>query len=451
MARRSGNTGAAKKSLPAAQAADAVIGSVLISPSSYEEVDLVPEDFEQPWQVATWEAIQGMVAKKEQIDVITLSERLRDTHPADRIDLPEENTSWLGALSSIQRDTPTAANISTYAKIVKQRSTTRAAERIGYSLVEGGADKEPEEVVDEAVRSLMALMKTDRNYSFRIGAAIGRTIDKMEERVEGKTKVGIQTKITKLDNHLGGLAPGHLIVIGARPAMGKTTMGLQILLNNPTISSGFMSTEMPGEELVQRAAANFSEVSSHAMRLGKVSEADWPKITAAFSTIHDMPIFVNDKPGPTPFEVIRQIRRWKYENDIKIAVIDYIQHLKLRDNRDRTPQLQEAVVAFKELARDLKIPVVLLAQINRSVESRSDKRPNLGDFKDTGALEEEGDVVLSLYRDEVYNPKNIDTKGIIEIAILKNRHGPTAYLKARYNAALLRIEDYDPAATNSFE
>jgi replicative DNA helicase len=426
-------------------AAESVLGSVLITPACFSEIDLVPEDFDFDWQRLIFNCFVGMVTRKEEIDVVTVAETLEQAVPSHSVDTPE-GMSWMSLLASLQRDTPTAKNVSTYAKIVKERSIAKKAVGIAHSLIETVNGDVNE--LDIAVRNLMGLRTSDRKYAMRLGEAIPRAIDELDERCSGKSVIGLPTGFTKLDGLLGGLAPELLYIVGARPAMGKTSLGFQVLLNNPTVSSGFISTEMPTSQLVQRASAVLSGVSAHAMRLGKVVDSDWPKITAAFEQISRMPIQINERPAPTADEVLRQARHWKYEHDIKVLVIDYIQRIKSHDRKaDRHSQLQEAVVAFKEIARELKIPVVLLAQISREAEKRADKRPTMADFKDTGALEEEADVLMTLFRNEVYEPKNIDTQGIIEIHILKNRHGPPAWFRARYNGACLRIENIDADST----
>lgn len=441
MSRRKSNT-TTHVSPKSIAAGDAVLGSILVHGPCLAEVSLIPEDFGFDWQQLVFRVLVKMSQAHEQIDVVTVAERLQEMAPAEEVDTPE-GTSWLLLLTTLVRETPTWRNIASYAKIVKEQAVARRAAHIAASLAEnvhGDLDQ-----IDAATRELMALRGTDRKYSMRIGEAIPKAIDDLDARCEGKKPTGIPTGYTKLDLHIGGLAPQCLYVIGARPGMGKTTIGLDILLNNPTVASGFMSTEMPTSQLVDRACATVSGVSAHAIRLGKVNDQDWPALTDAYGKIEKMPLYINEKPAPTAEEVIRQARHWSHEHSIRLLVIDYIQRIKSADERrDRHQELQRATVAFKELARDLNIPVVLLAQINRQVESRADKRPTLADFKDTGALEEEGDVVISLFRNEVYEPKNIDTKGIIEIHVLKNRHGPCAWLKARYNAACLRIENIDP-------
>lgn len=444
MARRPEPRTSARVQQAVTASAEAVLGAVLLTPACLSEIDLVPEDFEHDWQRMVFNTFLQMGTAKEEIDLVTVTARLDQMVPAHTVDLPSD--TWLSTLASIQRDTPTAKNVATYAKYVKEKAVARNAKAIAFSLVQSIDENTSE--LDAAVRSLMGLRKTDRRYSMRLGEAITRAVDELDARCSGTRPTGIPTGFTKLDGLLGGLAPEMLYVVGARPGMGKTSLGFQVLLNNPKVSSGFISTEMPTIQLVDRACSVVSGVSAHAIRLGKVGDSDWPKITAAYNEIAAMPIQVNERPAPTADEVLRQARHWKYEHDIQMLVIDYIQRIKSHDRKaDRHAQLQEAVVSFKEIARELKIPVILLAQISREAEKRADKRPTMADFKDTGALEEEADVLMTLFRNEVYEPKNVDTKGLIEIAIIKNRHGPPAFLTARYNGACLRIENIDPGAT----
>jgi len=206
--------------------------------------------------------------------------------------------------------------------------------------------------------------------------------------------------------------------------------------------SGIISAEQGREQIGLRGIAINGRVSAHAMRLAKLNDHDWPKITNAVSYMKDRKIRLNDQPGISLTELVRQARQWKYQYDIKILYIDYIQRIKANKKLPKHEQVGEVAMALKELARELDIPVVALAQVNRDVEKRGDKRPNMSDLKDSGSIEQEADNIMSLYRDEVYSEDSPD-KGIAEVNVLKNRHGPTGMIRVSWIAQFMIFEDME--------
>ncbi len=409
----------------------AVVGGLLLDNSKLAELDLVGDDFLDAKYRQVFEAVCDLVAAQEVADVITVAEKLeRETG----------RKNWLPILGEIAKNTWSTANISSYAKIVKEEARKRRAVEIANRLRDDvgrglGA-------VDEAIRDLMQLNTTRKNYECSISQALTAAVDMMDEaaHTEGKI-VGITTGLEDLDNCIGGFQNTDLYVIGARPAMGKTAFLLNCA-NAANVPAGIISSEQGREQVGLRLIAIDGRVSAHRMRVADLETNEWNKVTRTVSELANKRVWINDQPGPTIEQVIRQARKWKFQHDIKILYLDYIQRIKADASLPRHEQVGAIAMALKELARELEIPVVALAQVNRSVEARPNKRPYMSDLKDSGAIEQEADNIMTLYRDEVYNPESKD-KGIVEIAVMKNRHGPTGLIRAVWNAEFMRFEDFE--------
>ena len=403
----------------------------MLDNSKLAELDLVGDDFLDAKYRQVFEAVCDLVAAQEVADVITVAEKLeRETG----------RKNWLPILGEIAKNTWSTANISSYAKIVKEEARKRRAVEIANRLRDDvgqglGA-------VDDAIRDLMQLNTTRKNYECSISQALSATVEMMDEaaHTEGKI-VGITTGLEDLDNCIGGFQNTDLYVIGARPAMGKTAFLLNCA-NAANVPAGIISSEQGREQVGLRLIAIDGRVSAHRMRVADLETHEWNKVTRTVSGLANKRIWINDQPGPTIEQVIRQARKWKFQHDIKILYLDYIQRIKADASLPRHEQVGAIAMALKELARELGIPVVALAQVNRSVEARPNKRPYMSDLKDSGAIEQEADNIMTLYRDEVYDPESKD-KGIVEIAVMKNRHGPTGLIRAVWNAEFMRFEDFE--------
>lgn len=413
-----------------------VIGALMIDSSLINEIELMSDDFFIESYRLVYQAILDSFAANQVIDVVTLSAKLEKSHP---------NEGWMIILANSAKDCAYAKNISSYAELVKNESRNRKIKSICAKAISDVEKQEnSESLLDITVQELMALSLTRKNHEKSISQALNKALDMIDMANQSTGTVGIPTGIEKLDNVLGGFHDSDLYVIGARPSIGKTSVLLNFA-NNHTDQCGIISTEQPSEQIASRLISINGRVNSSRMRNGTLQDFDWDKITVSVSSLHENNnIWINDKSGINIIELIRQARKWKHQYDIKALYIDYIQRIKWTDLKiAKWEQVGNVVMSLKELARDLNIPVVALAQVNREVEKRPNKRPAMGDLANSSEIEKEADVIMLLYRDEVYH-EDSKHKGIMEISVCKNRHGPTGLTTVMWNEKYMRIDDIAP-------
>jgi replicative DNA helicase len=278
----------------------------------------------------------------------------------------------------------------------------------------------------------------EQKHSHTMAEAAMAAIEKAQATAKNDGVTGLPTGLSLLDKAIGGFQSPDLYVIGARPAMGKTSVILNMMLNHDS-SVGFFSTEQPADQIGLRAISATSAVSARKIRIAEFSHEDETAMSMAVFKLASSKIHIYDKGYLHINELMREARRMKYNFDVGAIYVDYIQRIK-SGNKERRLEVAEVVTSLKSLARELKIPVIGLAQVNRKVEERNDKRPHMGDLLESGVVEQEADVVMLLYRDEVYNPQ-AGEKGVIEILIDKNRHGPTGNLKFAWLPETMQIKD----------
>ena len=411
----------------------AVIGALLVEPSMINEVDLVPDDFSIERYRVIYQAMLDTIASNKISDMFTLSTVLSKSYP-------EEN--WLVICGQAMKDCVYVKNLPVYAGFVKNESRIRSIKTIcSEALNDIDSVEDGDGILDSMVQRLMALTITKKNHEHSISQALKKAIDMIDLANETTGIVGIPTGIDSLDSTLGGFHDSDLYVIGARPAVGKTSVLLNFA-NNHTEQCGIISTEQPAEQIASRLISINGRVNSSRIRNGTLEDYDWTKITNSVHHLHENNnIWINDKSGINITELIRQARKWKHQHNIKALYIDYIQRIKWTDQKiARWEQVGNVVLSLKELARDLNIPVIALAQVNRDVEKRNDKRPNMGDLANSSEIEKEADVIMTLYRDDVHN-EDSDQKGIMEINVCKNRHGPTGNVRVVWVEESMRIEN----------
>lgn len=411
----------------------AVIGGMLSEPVLITELDdLYPEDFTIASLRLVYAEMIDMVLGRHVIDILTVSERLERKYGQDDLML----------LGKCIKACVSTANLKSYAKIIRDESQKRRAMSIA-SLLLDTVKHDGLDAVDVAIKDLMALTMTRKNHEVSISQVMKRAIEIIQLADESKGGlIGVPSGLLDLDRILGGFHDSDLYVVGARPAIGKTAVLLNFA-NNANTPCGIISAEQPAEQIGLRLIAIDGRVCAHKMRNGELEELDYTRVaTTAAQFNRRNNIHIYDKSGPTIMEVIRQARKWKMQHDIKILYVDYVQRIKWTDMRiARHEQVGNVVMCLKELARDLNIPVVALAQVNRDVEKRPDKRPNMGDLANSSEIEKEADCILLLYRDEAYDENSMD-KGIMEIEIAKNRHGPTGFKKFVWLEKFMRVENY---------
>lgn len=398
----------------------AVLGGLMLDNSRFSEIDLLADDFADSTHGQIFEAIGAIIADGSNADPVTVGGYLERT---SRIPLTR--------VTRLVENTPSASNVVHYAKMVKAEARRRKAIAIAAEL-QNGLQEDGIEAVDVAIRELMALNTSRKSYECAVSEAVALAAEAIETAHKNKGQItGIASGLTDLDERLGGFQNSDLYVIGARPACGKTSFLLNIA-DNADVPVGVMSGEQGRSQVGLRLIAKNGRINAHKLRLGKVDDTMWPTISKAIGKVSARQIWINDKPNPSIEEVVRQARKWAFQHGIRALYIDYIQRIRALPKSPRHEQVGYVVLSLKELARELDIPVIALAQVNREVESRDDKRPRVSDLKDSGGIEQEADNIMLLYRDEVYNETS-EHKGIMEINVGKNRHGPTGLIKVAFH------------------
>ncbi len=433
-----------------------VIGGVLLGGTkTFNQVaDLVePADFYHPAHQAIYEAMCELDGSSKPIDPITLAEQMRASDTIGKL-RAFNGEAYFSELSSA---VVTVENIAFHARHVKAKATVRrlieAAQEIaakGY-----GEHGDPDDYIDDAERTIFEIAQRTQRQSFEpVKKVLNAAIKSIEQRYDRKQAItGVPTGYHKLDAMTAGFQPADLIIIAARPSMGKTSLVMNtaqnaaIEFNVPVL---VFSLEMSKESLVERLLCCEARVDSSKLRAGFLDQRDWINITKAASRISEAPIWIDDSGAPTLLEIRAKCRRWRADQNIfkspnqhGMVVIDYLQLIHGRpagreQNRER--EISEISRGLKALAKELRVPVIALSQLNRGVESRSDKRPQLSDLRESGAIEQDADVIAFIYRDEVYNKETPD-KGVAEIIIGKQRNGPTGTVKLAFLNQYTRFEN----------
>lgn len=409
------------------QAEQSVLGSMLLDKDIIPNVTeiLKSEDFYREDNREIFDAILDLFNSAEPIDLITVSEQLKLRGTLD-------NVGGLEYLTNIASAVPTTANSRHYAKIVEEKSILRSLIKASSDIVNMGyeAAEEVSYVMDRAEKSIFDILQKRNLQGFApIKDVLVDTFNKLEELYNNKGVVtGIPTGFTDLDYKTAGLHNSDLVLIAARPAMGKTAFALnlaQYAAVHAKVPVAIFSLEMSKEQLVNRMLCNEAMVDSQRMRTGKLEDDDWQKIARALGPLSEAPIYIDDTPGTSIMEIRAKCRRLKLEKNLGMVVIDYLQLMQGRGkNESRQQEISEISRSLKILAKELHIPVITLSQLSRGPESRTDHRPMLSDLRESGAIEQDADIVMFLYRDDYYNP-DTEKKNIAEVILAKHRGGST--------------------------
>lgn len=420
-------------------AEQAVLGGLMLSP---ERVDTVLErisesDFYSSQHRAIFRSIVELTGRGQPCDAVTLGEWFEENGLTDIV-------GGMAYTNKLVNNTPSAANIMTYAAIVRDRSVLRQVIDEATDLAGHGYETEgrsAQEILDSAIQRLMAMQRVEARHEFTLRQAMTAAYkDVQAAKDRGGTIPGISTGLYKLDDVLGGWHDSDLTFIGARPAMGKTALLLNLALK-ANVPCGIVSAEQPAKQVGARVMSIESKVNASSLRNGKVGADDTASLANAVARLVDRTCMIYDRSAPTIADVTRISRKWKQQNGIKILFVDYVQRIEGTDRREKKHErVGEVVRGLKDIARDLDIPVVSLAQVGRHVDKQTDKRPGMADMSDCSEIEKEADQILTLYRDEVYHEDSED-KGIAEISVEKNRHGPTGYVKCSWIAESMRFEN----------
>ncbi len=410
------------------EAEESLLGAMLLSRDAIASaMELCrPEDFYKSSHGHIFEAITSLFSQGEPADWVTVTEELRRRGLLEAIGDPS-------VFVSLQANTPSIGNAEHYARIVEEHALLRRLVAAAGEITELGYSV-PEEVSDvlDRAESLVFDVAQRRvvDSMTPLHELLGQGLDHLERLyAQGDSITGLATGYADLDEQLSGLQPSNLIVVGARPSMGKTAFALGMVahagvkLNQPVL---LFSLEMSHMELTQRLLCSEARVDASRMRTGKLLEADWAKIGKAISRMSEAPIYIDDNPNLTVMDIRARARRLKSRAGLGLVVVDYLQLMTgRRGAENRQVEVSEISRGLKILARELEVPVVALSQLSRNLEMRQDKRPMLADLRESGSIEQDSDVVLFIYRDEIYNPDSNESQGTAEIIVSKHRNGPT--------------------------
>lgn len=428
------------------EAEQAVLGGLLLDNEAWVEVSDVisASDFYRHDHKLIYEAMLALEREQAPLDIITVAEHLEARGELDRIG----GLSYLVALTEAM---PGAVNLAAYADIVRKRSTLRQLSRAANEiagLVFNPEGREAQQVLDEAERAIFAIAEHEgrTRQSYRsMTDLMELALDRIQALFERDSPItGVATGFNDLDEKTAGLQPSDLIIIAGRPSMGKTAFAVNIA-ETAAISGGLpvaiFSMEMPGEQLAMRMLSSLGRIDQSRMRTGKLEDADWARLSSAVSLFQDKKLFVDDTPALTPGDLRARCRRIAREFGLGLVVVDYLQLMQVTGTTEnRATEIAEISRSLKAMAKELKVPVIALSQLNRSLESRTDKRPVMSDLRESGAIEQDADLILFIYRDEVYNEESPD-KGTAEIIIAKQRNGPIGFVKLAFLGKYTRFEN----------
>jgi replicative DNA helicase len=439
------------------EAEQAVLGGLMLAPDAYDRVAdlLVEHDFYRRDHQLIWRAIRELAEKSRPYDAVTLGEWFESMGVAEQV----AGGAYLVELAST---TPSSANIKAYAEIVRDKAVLRQLIEVGTGIVNDGFQpdgRDSGEILAKAEQEVFAIAEAGargRTDFTPVTKALSEAFDVLQKRYEnGGSVTGLPTGYTEFDEMTAGLQPTDLLILAARPAMGKTTLALN-MAEYAAIKSkkavAVFSMEMSASQLALRLISSNGRVNATRLRNGQLEDEDWSRVTGAIRMLRDAKIFIDDTPALSP-EVLRaKARRLKREHDLGLIVIDYLQLMAVPGNSEnRATEISEISRSLKGLAKELNVPVIALSQLNRSLETRTDKRPVMADLRESGAIEQDADVIVFIYRDEYYNKENSPDKGLAEVIIGKQRNGPTGSIKLKFFGEYTRFDNLAHDSVGSFE
>ncbi|MBU1448188.1 MAG: replicative DNA helicase [Gammaproteobacteria bacterium] len=436
------------------EAEQSVLGGILLDTSAWDKVtDLLGEtDFYRGEHRLIWRHIGRLNEQARPVDVITLAESLESNGELDK-------AGGLTYLGSLAQNVPSAANIRRYAEIVRERAIMRKLVEVGSDIATSAynpSGRDAGQLLDEAESKVMQISEQGERGKqgfVAIPPLLTQVVERIETlygREDASEVTGVSTGFTDLDSKTSGLQPGDLIIVAGRPSMGKTAFSINIaetvaLEGKPV---AIFSMEMGGAQLAMRMIGSVGRLNQHSLRTGRLEDEDWSRMTHALGLLNDAPIFIDETPGLNALELRSRARRLHRQNDgLGLVVIDYLQLMSSpagKGSENRATEISEISRSLKSLAKELHVPVIALSQLNRSLEQRPNKRPVMSDLRESGAIEQDADLILFIYRDEVYNPDTPD-KGKAEIIIGKQRNGPIGSVSLTFRGEFTRFENYAPA------
>ncbi|MCG6929535.1 MAG: replicative DNA helicase [Desulfofustis sp.] len=425
-------------------AEQSVLGSIMLKDDGFLNVNEIisADDFYRESHRLIFKAMIELFERSEPHDLVTLSGHLKDTNQLETAG----GASYLASLTSI---VPVTANIQSYARIIRQKSILRKLINASSDIANRCFDEQDDidHLVDDAEQTIFEIAGNRSTTQFTPLKSIipesFRAIEKLSERRELIT--GVPTGYLELDRMTAGLQPSDLIILAGRPSMGKTALALNIAQHAALVDKtgvAVFSLEMSKEQLAMRLLSSVGRIDSQSIRTGRLRDEDWNPLSRAVGMLSEAPIFIDDTPALSIPEMRSKMRRLASQNDIGLILIDYLQLMRGRSMENRTQEISEISRSLKALAKEHNIPVLALSQLNRSLESRTDKRPMMADLRESGAIEQDADLICFIYRDEVYHKSEDNPdKGIAEIIIGKQRNGPTGVTRLFFKKEFTTFEN----------
>lgn len=454
----SGDPGIAEQRLKippnSVEAEQSLLGGLMLNKTAWDKVaDVVTsEDFYRNDHRIIFAAVANLIENGNPCDVVTVSEFLDKRSELDK-------AGGLEYLAALANETPGAANARAYANIVHERAMLRQLINAGNEIA-GSAfstdGRSASDIVDEAERRVFQIAeKGSRGRAgFRsLKQILPETVDRIDLLHQSDGDItGISTGFNEFDKLTAGLQGGDLVIVAGRPSMGKTTLAVNIAENaaiGDKVPTAIYSMEMPAQQLAFRMISSLGRVDMKHLRTGQFPDEDWSRINTAVQLMSDAPIFIDDTAGLSPTEIRARARRLQREHGLGLIVVDYLQLMAVPGNSEnRATEISEISRSLKALAKELDLPIIVLSQLNRSVEQRTDKRPVMSDLRESGAIEQDADVIVFIYREEVYNP-DTPKKGLADIAIAKQRNGPIGDFLLTFVGRYTKFENFVPDSYGS--
>lgn len=438
------------------EAEQSVLGGLMIRNEAWDTVadKIAARDFYRPDHQIIFEVMAGLANDLQPLDVLTVAEALESRKLAERV-------GGIAYLAELAEETPSAANIGAYADIVRERAILRQLISAGSGITESAFAPEgrsSQDLLDEAMKAVFEIadIGLQGDGPQQVAPMLTDAFDRVYKLSKNPNAItGLETGFSDLDGYTAGFQDSDFIVIAGRPSMGKTALAVNIaehaVMRSDTNDAAVLifSMEQPAEQLVIRLLSSLGRIDQNRLRTGRLDEDDWPRLESAVNQLKHKPLFIDDARGLTPNMVRARARRVARTVGLKLIIVDYMQLMRAEGrSENRTLELSEISRTLKAVAGELRCPLVALSQLNRALENREDKRPRMSDLRESGAIEQDADVILFIYRDDEYN-KDSEDKGLAEIIIGKQRNGPTGMVKMRFRKDLTKFEtpareEYEP-------
>lgn len=438
------------------EAEQSVLGGLMIRNEAWDTVadKITARDFYRPDHQIIFEVMAVLANDLRPLDVLTVTEALESRKLAERV-------GGMAYLAELAEETPTAANIGAYADIVRERAILRQLISAGSGIAESAFEPEgrsSRDLLDEAMKAVFDIADEglQGDGPQQVAPMLSDAFDRVYKLSENPNAItGLETGFADLDRYTAGFQDSDFIVVAGRPSMGKTALAVNIaehaVMRSDTGDAAVLifSMEQPAEQLVIRLLSSLGRIDQNRLRTGRLDEDDWPRLESAVNQLKAKPLFIDDARGLTPNAVRARARRVARTVGLKLIVVDYMQLMRVEgQSESRTLEMSEISRTLKSVAGEMRCPLVALSQLNRALENREDKRPRMSDLRESGAIEQDADVILFIYRDEEYN-KDSEDQGLAEIIIGKQRNGPTGMVKMRFRKELTKFEtpareEYEP-------